>query len=205
VGSYRSPVSLITAPTAAWSQLNIGISAALCLLPFAAGLLGRYDREPVALRIYGLMLMAIAVMRVVMVGAQPPAPAVPAARRRQRRAGLAWRRSRRLVYLLAILVAATALPRRAYDPTPLPRLYFLNITVLRSDRKRDQEYADFTCPIAGSGPRRLSQLILGRVRAVPCPSGHAGAGGAQGRRPQAGLEVVEKPHDMVGLPCPYCR
>jgi threonine/homoserine/homoserine lactone efflux protein len=25
----------------------------LCLLPFGAGMLGRYDREPVALRIYG--------------------------------------------------------------------------------------------------------------------------------------------------------
>jgi hypothetical protein len=37
----------------------------LCLLPFAAGLLGRYDREPVALRIYGLLLVAIAAMRVV--------------------------------------------------------------------------------------------------------------------------------------------
>ena len=37
----------------------------LCLLPFAAGMLGRYDREPVALRIYGLVLVVIAVMRVV--------------------------------------------------------------------------------------------------------------------------------------------
>jgi hypothetical protein len=37
----------------------------LCLLPFGAGMLGRYDQEPVALRIYGLVLVAIAVMRVV--------------------------------------------------------------------------------------------------------------------------------------------
>jgi len=37
----------------------------LCLLPFGASLLGRYSQEPVALRIYGLILLAIAVLRVV--------------------------------------------------------------------------------------------------------------------------------------------
>jgi uncharacterized membrane protein len=46
--------------------LNILYLLPLCLLPFGAGLLGRYDQEPVALRIYGLLLVAIAVMRVVM-------------------------------------------------------------------------------------------------------------------------------------------
>jgi hypothetical protein len=35
-------------------------SSVLCLLPFGAGMLGRYDQEPVALRIYGLLLVAIA-------------------------------------------------------------------------------------------------------------------------------------------------
>jgi hypothetical protein len=34
--------------------LNILYLLPLCLLPFGAGLLGRYDQEPVALRIYGL-------------------------------------------------------------------------------------------------------------------------------------------------------
>ena len=45
--------------------LNILFLLPLCLLPFGAGLLGRYDQEPVALRIYGLLLVVIAVMRVV--------------------------------------------------------------------------------------------------------------------------------------------
>jgi hypothetical protein len=74
----------------------------LCLLPFGASLLGRYEQEPVALRIYGLILVAIAVMRVV-------APGVS----------------------LAMYAG-------------LPLLYFLSITVLRSGRERNQEYADFT-------------------------------------------------------------
>ena len=43
--------------------LNILYLLPLCLLPFGASLLGRHDQEPVALRIYGLVLVAIAVMR----------------------------------------------------------------------------------------------------------------------------------------------
>src|SRR5262249_50202115 len=43
--------------------LNIVYLLPLCLLPFGAGMLGRYDREPAALRIYGLIVFAIAVMR----------------------------------------------------------------------------------------------------------------------------------------------
>jgi uncharacterized membrane protein len=35
--------------------LNILYLLPLCLLPFGAGLLGRYRHEPVALRIYGLL------------------------------------------------------------------------------------------------------------------------------------------------------
>ena len=45
--------------------LNILYLLPLCLLPFGASLLGRFDREPVALRIYGLVLVAIAGMRLV--------------------------------------------------------------------------------------------------------------------------------------------
>jgi uncharacterized membrane protein len=45
--------------------LNILYLLPLCLLPFGASQLGRFDREPVALRIYGLVLVAIAGMRLV--------------------------------------------------------------------------------------------------------------------------------------------
>ena len=39
-------------------------------------------------------------------------------------------------------VLALAIPLLIYAGAPV--LYFLSITVLRSGRKRDQEYADFT-------------------------------------------------------------
>jgi uncharacterized membrane protein len=62
---HRDLFALIRRTDRGLVWLNILFLLPLCLLPFAAGMLGRYDREPVALRIYGLVLVVIAVMRVV--------------------------------------------------------------------------------------------------------------------------------------------
>jgi hypothetical protein len=62
----------------------------------------------------------------------------------QRRAGLALNLYPGLVYLLAFLVARIAPGLSLLIYAGLPVLYFLSITVLRSGRKRNQEYADFT-------------------------------------------------------------
>jgi uncharacterized membrane protein len=126
--------------------LNILYLLPLCLLPFAAGLLGRYDQEPVALRIYGLLLVAIAVMRVVMWLYATNRPHLLWQRldERQRRAGLAVNLYPGLVYLLAFLLAKSAPGLSLAIYGGLPVLYFLSITVLRGNRRRDQEYADFT-------------------------------------------------------------
>jgi len=118
----------------------------LCLLPFAAGMLGHYDQEPVALRIYGLLLVVIAVMRVViwLYATNRPHLLWQRLDDRQRRAGLALGVSPGLVYLLAFLVARSAPGLSLLIYAGMPVLYFLSITVLRSNRKRNQEYADFT-------------------------------------------------------------
>jgi Endosomal/lysosomal potassium channel TMEM175 len=63
--AHRDLFALIRRTDRGLVWLNILYLLPLCLLPFAAGLLGRHDREPVALRIYGLVLVAIAVMGVV--------------------------------------------------------------------------------------------------------------------------------------------
>ena len=126
--------------------LNILFLLPLCLLPFGAGLLGRYEQEPVALRIYGLILVAIAIMRLViwLYATNRPHLLWQRLDDRQRRAGLALSVFPGLVYLLAILVAVVAPGLSLAMYAGLPVLYFLSITVLRSGRKRDQEYADFT-------------------------------------------------------------
>ena len=143
---HRDLFALIRRTDRGLVWLNLLYLLPLCLLPFAAGLLGRYDREPVALRIYGLLLVAIAVMRVVMWLYATNRPQLLWQRLddRQRRTGLVLGLFPGLVYLLAFLVARTAPGLSLAIYAGLPVLYFLSITVLRSGRKRNQEYADFT-------------------------------------------------------------
>jgi uncharacterized membrane protein len=143
---HRDLFALIRRTDRGLVWLNILHLLPLCLLPFAAGMLGRYDQEPVALRIYGLALVAIAVIRVVIWLYTTNRPHLLFQRldQRQRRAGLALAVFPGLVYLLAILVAEAAPTVSLLIYAGLPLLYFLSITVLRSGRKRDQEYADFT-------------------------------------------------------------
>jgi TMEM175 potassium channel family protein len=76
--AHRDLFALIRRTDRGLVWLNILFLLPLCLLPFGAGLLGRYEHEPVALRIYGLLPVAIAVMRVVIwaVRHQPPPAAV---------------------------------------------------------------------------------------------------------------------------------
>jgi uncharacterized membrane protein len=143
---HRDLFALIRRTDRGLVWLNILYLLPLCLLPFAAGLLGRYDREPVALRIYGLLLVAIAVMRVViwLYATNRPHLLWRPLDDRQRRAGLAINLYPGLVYLLAFLVAKSAPVLSLLIYAGLPLLYFLSITVLRGSRKRNLEYADFT-------------------------------------------------------------
>ena len=126
--------------------LNILYLLPLSLLPFGASMLGRYDQEPVALRIYGLLLVAIAVMRVViwLYATNRPHLLWQRLDDRQRRAGLVINLYPGLVYLLGFLVAKVAPSVSLLIYAGLPVLYFLSITLLRSGRRRNQEYADFT-------------------------------------------------------------
>jgi uncharacterized membrane protein SpoIIM required for sporulation len=109
-------------------------------------MIGRYDQEAVALRIYGLVLVTITIMRVViwLYATNRPHLLWQRLDDRQRRAGLALNLVPGLVYLLAFLVAEAAPRLSLLIYAGLPVLYFLSITVLRWGRKGNQEYADFT-------------------------------------------------------------
>jgi uncharacterized membrane protein len=143
---HRDVFALIRRTDRGLVWLNILYLLPLCLLPFGTKLLGRYDGEPRALRIYGLVLVAIAIMRVVIWVYVTGRPQLLWHRLddRQRRAGLALAVSSALVYLLGILVAGVAPGASLLIYAGMPVLYFLSITLLRSGRKRSQEYADFT-------------------------------------------------------------
>src|SRR5262245_47378068 len=126
--------------------LNLLYLLPMCLLPFGAWLLGRFDREPVAVRIYGLVLVAIGVMRVAIWLYVTSRSQLLWQRLddRQRRAGMALTGAPALVYLLATLVAGLAPGVSLAIYGIMPVLYFVGITLLRTGRKRNQEYADFT-------------------------------------------------------------
>jgi uncharacterized membrane protein len=143
---HRDVFGLIRRTDRGLVWLNLLYLLPVCLLPFGAALLGRFDREPVAIRIYGLVLVAIAVMRATIWLYTTSRPHLLWQRldARQRRAGLALTVFPGLVYLLAMLVAEMAPGVSLGLYGAMPVLYFLSITVLRSSRKRNQEYADFT-------------------------------------------------------------
>jgi len=126
--------------------LNLLLLLPLCLLPFGASLLGRYELEPAALRIYGLVLVTVAFMRVVIWLYVINRPHLLWLRLddRQRRAGLALNGVPGLVFLLAVLIAEPAPVLSLMIYAGIPVLYFLGITLLRLGRERDREYADFT-------------------------------------------------------------
>jgi TMEM175 potassium channel family protein len=144
--AHRDLFALIRRTDRGLVWLNILYLLPLCLLPFGAGLIGRYDREPVALRIYGLLLVVIAVMRVIiwLYATNRPHLLWQRPDTNQRRAGLVLNLYPGLIYLLAFLVARTAPGISLLIYAAMPVLYFLSITVLRSGRRRNLEYADFT-------------------------------------------------------------
>jgi len=143
---HRDLFALIRRTDRGLVWLNILYLLPLCLLPFGAGLIGRYDQEPVALRIYGLLLVAIAAMRVViwLYATNRPHLLWQRLDANQRRAGLVLNLYPGLIYLLAFLVARTAPGISLLIYAAMPVLYFLSITVLRSGRRRNQEHADLT-------------------------------------------------------------
>ena len=144
--AHRDLFALIRRTDRGLVWLNILYLLPLCLLPFGAGLIGRYDQEPVALRIYGLLLILIAAMRAViwLYATNRPQLLWQRLDDHQRRAGLVLNLLPGLVYLLAFLVARSAPGLSLLIYAGLPVLYFLSITVLRGTRTRNQEYADFT-------------------------------------------------------------
>jgi uncharacterized membrane protein len=143
---HRDLFALIRRTDRGLVWLNILYLLPMSLLPFGASLLGRYDRDPVALRIYGLVLVAIMVMRLVVsvYAANRPRLLWQRLDHRQRRAGLALLVFPGLLYLLAILVAEVAPSVSLMVYAGVPLLYFLSITVLRRGGARDREYSDFT-------------------------------------------------------------
>ncbi len=143
---HRDQFALIrrTDRTLVW--LNILYLLPLSVLPFATSLLARYDEEPVALRMYGILLVAIAVTRLIMwiyATGRPYLLFVPIDAR-SRWTGVALVAAQGAIYAVAIAIA-TASPTaslRIYAAVPV--LYFVVITIARTTARPGSAEQDFT-------------------------------------------------------------
>lgn len=115
--------------------LNLLFLLPVALIPFAAAVLGEYSSEPTALRLYGLVLIAVTLFRMILDSYF------------RRHPGLLWQQSsregRRLAGITAaapLVVYAVAMVVATWVPwlslllyLSIPLLYFVLVTVLKTD------------------------------------------------------------------------
>ena len=123
--------------------LNLLFLLPVALIPFAASMLGEYSQEPLALRLYGVVLIAATVMRLLLFWYVIRRPALLWPDQSTERAGigLAIAAAPILVYALAMIVAEASPTASICLYFSVPILYFLLITLLR-DRTGTRSEAD---------------------------------------------------------------
>src|SRR5262249_46538231 len=130
---HRDLFALIrrTDRTLVW--LNILYMLPLCILPFGASLLARYDRQPVALRLYGAILVLVAVTRILIwiYATNRPHLLYTKVDRRSRALAVVLAAAPALAYLVAVLIAEAAPTASLAIYALVPIAYFVGITVER--------------------------------------------------------------------------
>lgn len=126
-----------------WLNLLFMLPAAL--IPFAASVLGEYHDEPIALHLYGVVLIATALMRWVLYAYVMRRPSLlwePPTHRGRRIGGLIAV-SPIVVYGLAMLVAGASPTLSLVLYLAMPLLYFALIAILRQRPDTKDEAQDF--------------------------------------------------------------
>ena len=118
----------------------------LAILPFGAALLARYETDPVALSIYGTLLVAISLTRLATwwyATARPHLLFTPLDAR-TRWFGIAAAAVPALVYALAIVIADRAPIASLVIYAAVPVIYFITITLARITAPPGSAGEDFT-------------------------------------------------------------
>jgi TMEM175 potassium channel family protein len=143
---HRDMFNLVRGVDRGLIWLNILYMLPVALVPAAAALLGAYSRDPLALRLYGLLLLLISLMRLVLwyyIGTRRHLliEHVPS---RTLWTGTFTQIALILVFLIAILCAgfAPSLSLGIYAGVPL--LYFIGITFVRRAAPQGSLERDFT-------------------------------------------------------------
>ena len=143
---HRDQFALIrrTDRTLVW--LNILYLFPLTLLPFGAALISRYDQEPAGLRLYGLLLVLIALTRLIMwsYATNRPHLLYEPISRRTKTVGVLIVAVPAAFYLLAILIAESAPVASLVIYAGVPVVYFIAIFVDRSTAPPGAVEDDFT-------------------------------------------------------------
>ena len=143
---HRDLFALIrrTDRTLVW--LNLVYLLPLTLLPFGAALISRYDRESVALSLYGVQLLLIALTRLIvwLYATNRPHLLYEPIGRRTKLVGVLIVAVPAALYMLAILIAAGAPVASMVIYAGVPVLYFIAIFVDRATAPSGAVEDDFT-------------------------------------------------------------
>ena len=126
--------------------LNLLYMLPLSLIPFGAALMSRYEREPVALSLYGLLLLLIALTRLIvwLYATNRPHLMFEPIDRRTRRLGVLLVLIPAALWLLAILIADSAPTASLAIYAGVPILYFVSLILTRAKTPPGAPAEDFT-------------------------------------------------------------
>ena len=144
--AHRDMFNLVRGVDRGLVWLNILFMLPVALVPAAAALLGAYSHDQLALRIYGLLFVLIALMRLALwyyIGTRRHL-LIEHVDRRTLLTGAFTSIALILAYLIAILVAGFAPYLSLGIYAGVPALYFIGITLLRRLAPKGSPERDFT-------------------------------------------------------------
>jgi uncharacterized membrane protein len=143
---HRDLFALIRRTDRSLVWLNALYLLPISVLPFGAALISRYEREPVALRMYGFLLLLIALTRVSvwLYATNRPHLLFDPITRRTRTVGVLMVTLPAALYALAILIAHGAPVASLAIYAAAPVLYFIGLFVDRSTAPPGSVEGEFT-------------------------------------------------------------
>jgi uncharacterized membrane protein len=126
--------------------LNLLFLLPVSLIPFVSSVLGQYPNAPVAMHLYGVVLITATLMRFVIYRYMAKRPALlwPDVSIDRSSLGVALTVAPIAVYLLAMVVADASTALSAVLFFSVPVLYFILVTVLREHPSTRSEADEFT-------------------------------------------------------------
>lgn len=143
---HRDTFALIRRTDRALVWLNFLYLLPLSVLPFGASLIARYEKAAVALRMYGILLVAIVLSRVILwlYATSRPHLLFLAVDPRSRWAGAALAAVPGVAYVIAIAVAKVAPTLSLVIYAAIPVLTFVAIALVRTSAPPGSAEKDFT-------------------------------------------------------------